>query len=81
MTFRMLHILLFMVEMQQTLVEVSQILHQGNLKKKSFGGWGWRERSTNILCIMGNSNEKLIYISKLKQVLLSGLTGPKFSER
>lgn len=41
----------------------------------------WRERSTNILCIMGNSNEKLIYISKLKQVLLSGLTGPKFSER
>lgn len=34
----MLHILLFMVEMQQTLVEVSQILHQGNLKKKRF--WG-----------------------------------------
>lgn len=33
----MLHILLFMVEMQQTLVEVSMILHQGNLKKKVLG--------------------------------------------
>lgn len=81
MTFRMLHILLFMVEMQQTLVEVSQILHQGNLKKKRFWGMGLERKGTNILCIMGNSNEKLIYISKLKQVLLSGLTGPKFSER